>query len=95
MVIENSKILKMIFYKITWDKVHKFMGPNEIHLRVLTKLAEEVAIHHIWKVMTVWWRPHWLKNGKQPPFSWREKKNKIQGTTGQLSLTSEPVKTMA
>lgn len=47
MVIENSKILKMIFYKITWDKVHKFMGPNEIHLRVLTKLAEEVAIHHI------------------------------------------------
>jgi len=65
--------------------VHKYMGPDEIHLQVLRELVDEVA-----KMLSIVFEKSWQsgevptdsKTGNITPFSRREKK-KIWGSTGQ------------
>ena len=67
-------------------KVHKSMGPDEIHPWVMKEMVDEVAkplsiiFERLWQSGEV---PLDWKRGNITPLSSRREKRKIQGTIGQ------------
>ena len=70
-------------------KVHKSMGPDEIHPWVMKEMVDEVAkplsiiFERLWQSGEV---PLDWKRGNITPLSSRREKRKIQGTIGQSHL---------
>ena len=78
-------------------KVHKSMGPDEVHLQVLRELADEVAkslsiisekLWHSGEILTVW------KRGNITPIFKTSEKMEDTGNYSPVSVTSVPSKTM-